>query len=148
MSEELNIERILIPVDFSDTSRKAFYVGLRFARIFDADTHVLHVEGPLHSASDPEKVSEAVARLEDAEEQARQRWSTVTNGLERTSNNLDAGMTQYSQQVNSHLSGALSEFDQGLSSAVGALSSGIANLLDLVESIQQAIQLPADEDGA
>jgi len=63
--EDLNIDRILIPVDFSDTSRKAFYAGLKMASILDADTHLLHVEEPLHTMNDPVHVSEEVARLED-----------------------------------------------------------------------------------
>ena len=46
--EDLNIDRIMIPVDFSDTSRKAFYAGLKMASVLDADTHLLHVEEPLH----------------------------------------------------------------------------------------------------
>ncbi len=62
--EDLNIERILIPVDFSDTSRKAFYAGLNMASVLDADTHILHVEEPLNTMNDPVRVSEEVARLE------------------------------------------------------------------------------------
>jgi len=64
MNENLDIERVLIPVDFSDTSRKAFYFGLKLARMFDADTHVLHVEEPLVTMNDPVKVSEEVGRLD------------------------------------------------------------------------------------
>ena len=63
--EDLNIQRVLVPVDFSDTSRKAFYAGLKMASILDADTHVLHVEEPLKLINDPAKVSEEVARLEE-----------------------------------------------------------------------------------
>ena len=63
--EDLNIDRILIPVDFSDTSRKAFYAGLNMASVLDADTHLLHVEEPLTTMNNPVRVSEEVARLED-----------------------------------------------------------------------------------
>ena len=65
MIEDLEVERILIPVDFSDSSRKAFYVGVKLATKLNADAHILHVEGPLHTMTDPVAVSEEVERLED-----------------------------------------------------------------------------------
>ena len=65
MSQDFNIERVLIPVDFSDTSRKAFYFGLKMAQLLDADTHVLRVEEPLVTMNDPVKVSAEVGRLEE-----------------------------------------------------------------------------------
>ena len=64
----LNYERILIPVDFSDTSRRAFFVGLKYAKRFDADTYVLHVLEPLDSfdsVSKLEKHDADVARVEE-----------------------------------------------------------------------------------
>lgn len=68
MQVELNYNTIMVPIDFSDTSRKAFYVALKFAKVFDADTHVLHVLEPLDtfdSASKVEKHSEEVTRVEE-----------------------------------------------------------------------------------
>ncbi len=62
--EDLNIDRILVPVDFSETARKAFYAGLKMASVLDADTYILHVEEPLQTMNDPVKVSEEVSRLE------------------------------------------------------------------------------------
>jgi len=38
-------ERILIPTDFSDCSRKAIGLGLSLASRFDADVLLLHIEG-------------------------------------------------------------------------------------------------------
>ncbi len=65
---KVEVNRVLIPVDFSDPARKAFYVGLKFAQIFGADTWVLHVEEPLnvfHSDyEDLERLEEEVKRLE------------------------------------------------------------------------------------
>jgi len=68
MQGKLDIRKVLIPVDFSDTSRKAFYVGVRFARFFDAETHILHINEPIASFDSSyekvEAVSEELARLE------------------------------------------------------------------------------------
>ncbi|MBR59023.1 MAG: hypothetical protein CMH54_13525 [Myxococcales bacterium] len=64
----LQIQRLLIPVDFSNSSRRAFYTGIRFSRIFDAETHILHVPdsiSALDSSFDKvEAVAEELARLE------------------------------------------------------------------------------------
>ena len=64
----VDINKVLIPVDFSDPSRQAFYSGLTFSRLFSADTYVLHVAEPLHtfdsSYEDIMKVSSEVERLE------------------------------------------------------------------------------------
>jgi len=68
MQGKLDIRKVLVPVDFSDTSRKAFYVGVRFARFFDAETHILHINEPIASFDSSydrvEAVSEELARLE------------------------------------------------------------------------------------
>ncbi|HEU5125004.1 MAG TPA: universal stress protein [Verrucomicrobiae bacterium] len=40
---ELQLKRILVPVDFSDCSRKAFCYGIHFARQFNAELMLLHV---------------------------------------------------------------------------------------------------------
>lgn len=66
---ELEVKKILIPVDFSDTSRKAFYIGLKMAKMFDADTYVLHVNEPLNTFDSGfeavEDTAGKVQRLED-----------------------------------------------------------------------------------
>ncbi|MCA9524133.1 MAG: universal stress protein [Myxococcales bacterium] len=41
------VKKVLVPIDFSDCSRKAFYVGLKYARFFDAETFVLLVQEPM-----------------------------------------------------------------------------------------------------
>lgn len=67
MEVKLKIEKILVPVDFSDSSRKAFYVALKIARVFDARTIVLHVSEPISSLDSPEdyeKRAEEIERLE------------------------------------------------------------------------------------
>lgn len=68
MEVQLKVNHVLIPIDFSDPSRKAFYLGLKFARIFDAKTSVLHVVEPIasfDSGEDMEKQAEAVRRVEE-----------------------------------------------------------------------------------
>jgi nucleotide-binding universal stress UspA family protein len=40
---ELQIKRILVPVDFSPCSRKAFHYAIHFARQFNAELMLLHV---------------------------------------------------------------------------------------------------------
>jgi len=64
MQTQINYQRILVPVDFSDTSRKAFYVALKYATVFDADTIALHVQDVGRSL---EKVEESTAELERIE---------------------------------------------------------------------------------
>lgn len=66
---QLDIHKILVPVDFSDTSRKAFYIALKMAKMFDADTYVLHVNEPLSTFDSGfqavEDAAGTVQRLED-----------------------------------------------------------------------------------
>ncbi len=68
MDVNVGYKRILVPVDFSDASRKAFYVALKFAQIFDSETHVIHVFEPMDSfdgANRVEAEANEMARLED-----------------------------------------------------------------------------------
>ena len=68
MNVKVEYKKILVPVDFSDASRKAFYVALKFARLFEAETDVLHVFEPTDSFDGANKVvadTENMTRLED-----------------------------------------------------------------------------------
>ncbi|MBM4386180.1 MAG: universal stress protein [Deltaproteobacteria bacterium] len=68
MEVKLEVKNILVPIDFSDTSRKAFYIALKFAKLFDAKTYVLHVQeplGPFDSAESMEKHSDELSRVID-----------------------------------------------------------------------------------
>ena len=74
MDPSINIKTVLIPVDFSDTSRKAFYTGLKFARLFEAETVVLHVKEPITSVdSSFDKVEKHTEELERMEKGVRRR---------------------------------------------------------------------------
>lgn len=71
---KLNIQRVLIPVDFSDMSRKAFYTGLAYARLFDAESHILHVHDAISSIdSSYDKVNEVSGELARMETGVRRR---------------------------------------------------------------------------
>jgi len=67
MEVNYKIERILVPIDFSDTSRKAFYIALKLGRQYDAHVDVLHVAEPivsLDSREDMERQANEVTRIE------------------------------------------------------------------------------------
>jgi nucleotide-binding universal stress UspA family protein len=65
MQIELTYNKILVPIDFSDTSRKAFYVALKYAAAFDADTILLHVHDVGRSVDEMEKSASELERLEE-----------------------------------------------------------------------------------
>lgn len=64
MEVKLKIEKILIPIDFSDTSRKAFYVGLKLARQYDAAVMVLHVVEPIASFDTGEDMERQASEMD------------------------------------------------------------------------------------
>lgn len=49
MTQTLKIQRILIPIDFSETARLAFNDGLRMAAQSGADAFILHVAEPIRA---------------------------------------------------------------------------------------------------
>ena len=65
MKVHLDYKNILVPIDFSDESRKAFYVALKYARQFDCDTTALHVHDVGKSIDDMEQAASDLARLEE-----------------------------------------------------------------------------------
>ncbi|NUN12189.1 MAG: universal stress protein [Myxococcales bacterium] len=74
MDVNFDVRKILIPVDFSDASRKAFYVGIKMATIFDSDIHVLHVQEPLTTfESDYDEVQKTASDLERLEQGVQRR---------------------------------------------------------------------------
>ena len=67
MEVKFKVENILVPIDFSDTSRRAFYIALKLRRQYDATVHVLHVVEPLasfDSGEDMERQANEVTRIE------------------------------------------------------------------------------------
>jgi universal stress protein A len=68
MEVKFKVEKILVPIDFSDTSRKAFYVALKIGRQYDAHVTVLHVMEPIASfdtGEDMDRQSSEVKRVEE-----------------------------------------------------------------------------------
>ena len=68
MQVNIDYKTILVPVDFTDTARKTFYVALKYATRFNADTFVLHVHEGLEKAdsdTNVEKTAAEIVRLED-----------------------------------------------------------------------------------
>ena len=49
MLYDVPIERVLIAIDFTDASRRAFYAGIKLATRLDAETFVLHVSEPIRA---------------------------------------------------------------------------------------------------
>ena len=49
MTQTIDIKRILIPIDFSDTARLAFNTGLKMAAQLGADAFILHVAEPIRA---------------------------------------------------------------------------------------------------
>lgn len=69
-----NIEHVMVPVDFSEGSRTAFYVGLQYARLFDAKTTVLHVLEPMTTFdSDFEDIEQTTQEMTQLEESVKHR---------------------------------------------------------------------------
>jgi universal stress protein A len=62
---ELTYNKILVPIDFSDTSRKAFYIALTYAKLFEAETTVLHIDDVGHTIDDMERTADDLARFEE-----------------------------------------------------------------------------------
>ncbi|MBL6976314.1 MAG: universal stress protein [Deltaproteobacteria bacterium] len=73
MEVSLDIKNVLVPIDFSDSSRKAFYMALKFARKFDAATHVLHVMEPIASFDSGEDMDRQAGELKRVEDGVQRR---------------------------------------------------------------------------
>ena len=73
MQVDIQYDRILVPIDFSDTSRKAFYVALKYAKKFDADTHVLHVMEAMDTFDSIDKVQDKSKEVDRVDEGVRRR---------------------------------------------------------------------------
>lgn len=73
MDVKYKVEKILVPIDFSDTSRKAFYVALKIGRQYDADVTVLHVMEPIASFFSGEDMDRQADQMTRVEEGVRRR---------------------------------------------------------------------------
>jgi nucleotide-binding universal stress UspA family protein len=73
MDLHFKIEKILVAIDFSDTSRKAFYTALKLARQYDAQTTVLHVAEPIVSLDSAEHIDRQANDVQRMEAGVRRR---------------------------------------------------------------------------
>ena len=73
MEVNFKVEKVLVPIDFSDTSRKAFYVALKIGRQYDAMIHVLHVVEPIASFDSGEDIDRQAAEVHRVEDGVRRR---------------------------------------------------------------------------
>jgi len=85
MATSPQIQRILIPVDFSDGARDAFTVGMKFAAECGAETYVLHVSEPIRAFDwGKEKYVETADQIERVQEGVQRRIDAMwdNGGLE------------------------------------------------------------------
>ena len=61
----LDLKKILVPIDFSETSKKAFHYALRFAEQFNCEIVLLHVVEPVSPTVGPLLVLEVFLDAED-----------------------------------------------------------------------------------
>ncbi|MFT7581904.1 MAG: universal stress protein A [Myxococcota bacterium] len=66
-SPEISYKHILVPVDFSETSRRAFYRAVGYMRMFGSFLTVLHIRenAPAKTVEGVEQTHEALSRLEE-----------------------------------------------------------------------------------
>lgn len=78
---KVNIRKILVPVDFLSTSKRAFRFAREMAACWDAEVHLLHVldtdflSGAVHITIEP--LEESVAKWE---KRARERLNSLYHG--------------------------------------------------------------------
>ncbi len=85
MHKQVPIKRILIPIDFTDSARDAFYAGISLASKLEADVYVLYVSEPIRSFDfSKKKYVETAEKIERVEAGVQRRldelWSE--GGLE------------------------------------------------------------------
>src|SRR5438876_9427988 len=61
----LHLKKILVPIDFSEPSKKAFHYALRFAEQFNCEIVLLHVVEPVSPTVGPPLVLEVFLDAED-----------------------------------------------------------------------------------
>lgn len=49
MHKTVPVKNVLIPIDFTDSARQAFYVGVTMAAKLGAEVHVMHVSEPVRA---------------------------------------------------------------------------------------------------
>jgi universal stress protein A len=70
---DIDYRKILCPVDFSESGRKAFYKAVGLARLFEAELHIVHVSEWNFALGGYEEVEEEAAATERLEAGIRRR---------------------------------------------------------------------------
>jgi len=74
------VQRVLIPIDFSNAARSAFNYGVNLATKFGADTFILHVSEPIRSFDlNKKKYIETQDAIERVEEGVQRRIDELWN---------------------------------------------------------------------
>src|SRR6266496_436688 len=85
----LDLKKILVPIDFSETSKKAFQYALRFAEQFDCEITLIHVVerispmvgGPLAFETFPQPQDDSIAAKKELAAFAARSRSNGTNSI-------------------------------------------------------------------
>ena len=96
MPQILNLKKILVPIDFSDTSKKALHYALRVAEQFNCEIVLLHVVEPLSPTVGPPLVLEVFLDAEDPLSIAEKKLAALsaqsrTNGTNSASSTIRTG---------------------------------------------------------
>jgi len=86
MHDEVPIRRVLIAIDFTEASRRAFYAGINLATRFGAETYVLHVSEPIRAFDfSKRRYVETRETIERVEEGVQRRLDDLWNegGLDK-----------------------------------------------------------------
>jgi universal stress protein A len=88
----LHLKKILVPIDFSEMSKKAFQYALRFAEQFDCEITLIHVVerispmvgGPLAFETFPQPQDDSIAAKKELAALAARSRSNGTNSITST----------------------------------------------------------------
>lgn len=80
MNIDVDYKNILIAINFTDTSRLAFYVALKYARNFDAKLWVLHVTKPIDTFDGDGNLDKQAMEMERLEDGVKRRINELFEG--------------------------------------------------------------------
>jgi universal stress protein A len=94
--QTLDLKKILVPIDFSQTSKKAFHYALRFAEQFNCEIVLLHVVEPVSPTVGPPLVLEVFLDAEDPLSIVEKKLAALsaqarTNGTNSASSTIRTG---------------------------------------------------------
>jgi universal stress protein A len=94
--KKIHLKKILVPIDFSETSKKAFHYALRFAEQFNCEIVLLHVVEPVSPTLGPPLVLEVFLDAEDPLSIVEKKLAALsaqarTNGTNSASSTIRTG---------------------------------------------------------